>query len=391
MFKLEKAMPKSTQVVFETLSNIELISRWTLVGGTALSMYLYHRYSEDLDFFINTKNLSSYNNDDIEIILEQLAEQGHQIKAITSDSSHANYDISGVKVSFNASRQKINLKKDIQSVNHIKIASLKVISAMKIYTILKHRIKSRDFYDILELIKQGNTLQELIINMQKQYDSLPLKYSENYIEERLLKRDVDSGDEGLEGLTFEKAPTFQKLRNFFEEIIVSIYKTDIEAIEKADKCLRSKIDIPKELLNKKYGITGMNLLEYSLSCGAYNVYEKILSLGIYDPSIPSGMCDSAILLLANSKKYDFLDRSLYYSASIIQELSNLIKINKDTQLHSIVETHKVLNRCLKFSDDIEKVNNIFLQSSLSIKKDEFDERLKTKKLTKVKQTQSDLK
>jgi len=384
VFELAKSMPKSTQVVFEALSKIELMSRWTLVGGTALSMYLHHRHSEDLDFFINTSNLSSYNHDDIEIILEQLARQGHQVEVMTADNSHANFYVSGVKVSFNASRQKINLEKDIQSVNNIRVASLKTISAMKMYAILKYRIKSRDFYDILELCNQENTLQELIMNMQEQYESLPLKYSENYIEERLLKREVTTGDEGLEGLTFGKAPSFQKLRKDFEKIIVTIYENDMKAMDQANKCLKLKEAIPKELLVKKYGIVGMNFLEYSISCSAYNLYEKLLSTGKYNPSISMGMYNSAIVFLANSKKYDFVDNSLYYSSSISFELSNIIKINSDEQLKNIVEIHRVLNRCLKFSDNVEKVNNFFEQSSLYITRDEFDRRLEIKKLIKLK-------
>jgi len=384
VFELEKAMPKSTKVVFEALSKIELMSRWTLVGGTALSMYLYHRHSEDLDFFINTNNLSSYHNDDIDIILEQLVGQGHQVEVMTADNSHANFYVSGVKVSFNASRQKINLEKDIENVNNIRVASLKTISAMKMYTTLKYRIKSRDFYDILELCKQGNTLQELIINMQEQYVSLPLKYSENYIEERLLKREVTSGDEGLEGLTFGKAPSFQKLRKDFEKIIITIYENDMKAMDQANKCLKLKEDIPKELLVKKYGIVGMNFLEYSVSCSAYSLYEKLLSTGKYDPSISTGMYNSAIVFLANAKKYDFINNSLYYSSSISSELSNIIKINSDEELKNIAEIHRVLNRCLKFSDNVEKVNKIFEQSSLYITRDEFERKFEIKKLTKLK-------
>jgi len=57
MFEIEqiqKAMPEATFELFtEGFSDIEYISNWTLVGGTALSIYLQHRLSEDLDFFID--------------------------------------------------------------------------------------------------------------------------------------------------------------------------------------------------------------------------------------------------------------------------------------------------------------------------------------------------
>jgi len=59
MFDIQKAMPENTQKVFEEISKLPLISYWTLVGGTALALHLNHRFSEDLDLFINTKNLSN--------------------------------------------------------------------------------------------------------------------------------------------------------------------------------------------------------------------------------------------------------------------------------------------------------------------------------------------
>ena len=56
MFEIEqikKAMPEATFELFtELFSNIDYIRDWTLVGGTALSIHLQHRLSEDLDFFI---------------------------------------------------------------------------------------------------------------------------------------------------------------------------------------------------------------------------------------------------------------------------------------------------------------------------------------------------
>ena len=54
MFKIEqlkKAMPEATFELFtEGFANIDYMKRWTLVGGTALSVHLQHRLSEDLDF-----------------------------------------------------------------------------------------------------------------------------------------------------------------------------------------------------------------------------------------------------------------------------------------------------------------------------------------------------
>jgi hypothetical protein len=43
-------MPANTLVVFNKLAEHRFITTYTLVGGTALSIQLGHRLSEDLDF-----------------------------------------------------------------------------------------------------------------------------------------------------------------------------------------------------------------------------------------------------------------------------------------------------------------------------------------------------
>ena len=50
MIKREKALAPHTGKVFETISRLESIKPYTLVGGTALSLQIGKRQSEDLDF-----------------------------------------------------------------------------------------------------------------------------------------------------------------------------------------------------------------------------------------------------------------------------------------------------------------------------------------------------
>ena len=45
-----KGVAKHTEVIIESLSRLDCIKGWTLVGGTALAIQLGHRKSEDLDF-----------------------------------------------------------------------------------------------------------------------------------------------------------------------------------------------------------------------------------------------------------------------------------------------------------------------------------------------------
>jgi len=47
-------LPKATAAVLEKIKNIEYLKRFYLSGGTALSLQMGHRESEDLDFFTKT-------------------------------------------------------------------------------------------------------------------------------------------------------------------------------------------------------------------------------------------------------------------------------------------------------------------------------------------------
>ena len=73
MMSFDFLLPKTKQVLTE-LSQSETMEDYTFVGGSALSCYLHHRLSEDLDFFTwNTtvdteKLLPIFNREDLHII-----------------------------------------------------------------------------------------------------------------------------------------------------------------------------------------------------------------------------------------------------------------------------------------------------------------------------------
>ena len=50
-------IPEKTKIIFNKLSNSEFIKKYTLEGGTALSLQLEHRLSEDLDFIYDGTKL----------------------------------------------------------------------------------------------------------------------------------------------------------------------------------------------------------------------------------------------------------------------------------------------------------------------------------------------
>jgi predicted nucleotidyltransferase component of viral defense system len=52
-------MQSNTKTVFEILALHKFISKYTLVGGAALSLQIRHRLSEDLDFVFDTEKLNT--------------------------------------------------------------------------------------------------------------------------------------------------------------------------------------------------------------------------------------------------------------------------------------------------------------------------------------------
>jgi hypothetical protein len=45
-----QGLAEKTEKIFETLSKLNSIKEYTLIGGTALSLQIANRLSEDLDF-----------------------------------------------------------------------------------------------------------------------------------------------------------------------------------------------------------------------------------------------------------------------------------------------------------------------------------------------------
>ena len=156
---LKDSMLQSTKEVFETLARAKylkkILSEYTLVGGTALSIYLKHRMSEDLDFFKNGINLDKAK------LFYFFRKNGIKYEILAEPSSEQiDFLISDVKVSFFATGfDCLKNKKNIKYKN-IEIASIELITAMKVYT-LSLRSKFRDYYDLYVLNKELFSIDEM--------------------------------------------------------------------------------------------------------------------------------------------------------------------------------------------------------------------------------------
>ena len=138
----EKTINKKISCLAESLGESGIIKDFYLAGGTALSLWLGHRKSRDLDFF-------SQKNFNLPLLSDFLVSK-LDAKVIIAETGTLLTEINGVKTSFLHYPYK-NLE-DCESWRNIKLASLIDISCMKIIAI-SQRAEKKDFFDFYEIIK----------------------------------------------------------------------------------------------------------------------------------------------------------------------------------------------------------------------------------------------
>ena len=140
-------------------------------GGTALSaFYLYHRLSEDLDFFTIDQNVSfdSVNAEMIKLFHSLKMKIDHQV----SSSTFLQYILKNKKQTL-----KVDLVKDVplhfgklKITDNIRIDSLENISVGKLLALFG-RADAKDFIDLYFLLEKEKMIDfESIFTMAKQKD-----------------------------------------------------------------------------------------------------------------------------------------------------------------------------------------------------------------------------
>lgn len=205
-------MFEKTRLVFEKIKEIPVIRQFTLIGGTALSIHLNHRLSEDLDFACDKEKL---NKSDIQMILDVLKDQGSTItyankisdihdaenEGFDLDAYHQNWIVDGVKVSFfkfGSNQNERNLLSDTVSDGFIRISKIDPIFTMKCIALIE-RVASRDIYDIHYMISHcpGYSIDDVFARVHEYRPHIPYEH----IRYRLLDWPIPASDPGLHGLT----------------------------------------------------------------------------------------------------------------------------------------------------------------------------------------------
>jgi predicted nucleotidyltransferase component of viral defense system len=151
MVTFDYLLPKTKEVLIE-LSLAKDMQDYTFVGGSALSCYLQHRLSEDLDFF--TWNDTA----DIENLLPIL--NNDFLTIINRSSQQTDLLYKGVKITFFSNKwDRLKLSR-LHFAGFIQIASLELLAIMKVNTLFL-RAKYRDYYDLYCIVNQKYTIYEL--------------------------------------------------------------------------------------------------------------------------------------------------------------------------------------------------------------------------------------
>ena len=143
-------LPDTEALLLKMIDGCDFLEKYVLVGGSALSMHLCHRKSEDLDFFTYD---DSFDKQKIFAYIHTFEKK----EIVHQTEEQIDVLLDGVKVTF-FNAQWAFLKP--MNITRFNLASLESIAAMKV-NVLFLRAKYRDYYDIYFLIKKSMSLRKM--------------------------------------------------------------------------------------------------------------------------------------------------------------------------------------------------------------------------------------
>jgi hypothetical protein len=163
-----KAVDERILGLIKKIQDQPFMNGFSLVGGTALAIYLHHRKSIDIDLF----NISSF---DEQYILENLTID-FNFKLHHASKNTLKGSIDGIKTDILAHRYP--LIDTIVHVDGMVLQSMPDIAAMKLNAISMNGQRVKDFIDIYFLLEHY-TIKEMLVFYRKKYtlqnDAIVLK------------------------------------------------------------------------------------------------------------------------------------------------------------------------------------------------------------------------
>ena len=191
---LNNGLAPQTAQIIEAISKLDCIEPYLLVGGTALSLQLGTRQSEDLDFMSWRKSKNEKREVDWPRIKKGLESIGNIESMELLDMDHVEFVVNGVKLSFYANPNYSPVKNIVHFLNNLRLADLLSIGAMKMEVLLR-RSKFRDYYDIYSLVEAGYNIHAMI--------ELALKYSGHKLKSKNLMAILTRSERFIEDSNFK--------------------------------------------------------------------------------------------------------------------------------------------------------------------------------------------
>ncbi|MFZ1323057.1 MAG: nucleotidyl transferase AbiEii/AbiGii toxin family protein [Ignavibacteria bacterium] len=206
-----------TKLLFERFSSESFFNDYTLVGGTALSLQIEHRHSEDLDFIFDGKFLKI---NSIKKFLDKNFKGNYKI--LKQDNDHQiDFIVDDVKVTFFTSDSialNFSVREHSQKFENINIATVEIISVLKINT-LSHRNTIRDYYDLYFISKYKIPLEKIFEMSKKMLPHLAdITYTETIVYVDELNENSIS-----EHLHPKEIITKSEISNYFTKELKKIY------------------------------------------------------------------------------------------------------------------------------------------------------------------------
>jgi len=164
LFRDISVIEEITLDLLEGLQKDPALDSFFLVGGTALALQLGHRLSIDLDFF-TTESF------DIQPLIDHLAAHYSFSLSATSKNTILGF-VDQVKVDFIT--HPYALVEPLVLVEHLRLASLLDIGAMKLNAIANSGERYKDFIDVYYLLERFSLDQLLEAYAQKYLHSSPM-------------------------------------------------------------------------------------------------------------------------------------------------------------------------------------------------------------------------
>jgi hypothetical protein len=201
-----QGLAEKTEKLFEGISKLSSLKGYTLIGGTALSLQINKRLSEDLDFCKWSVNLKKDKPTvDWPKIEKELATVGTIDSRDVLGFDQVNFVVSGVKVSFITKQDNLSpVKHPVKILQNIIAADIDALGAMKVEVILR-RSEFRDYYDIYSILKEGRLLKELVTGASK--------YSNHLLKSRDALIFLSDGRKFRMNSTFHLLKPFYKIDN----------------------------------------------------------------------------------------------------------------------------------------------------------------------------------